>query len=50
MLFPIYYTFNNAEFNEHNNLLISQPLFSAGIKSKTMLQPNCKKRASLATK
>ncbi|KFV58806.1 Cortactin-binding protein 2, partial [Tyto alba] len=33
-----------------DNTLISQSLFHAGIKSKTMLQPNCKKRASLATK
>ncbi|NWR71537.1 CTTB2 protein, partial [Centropus unirufus] len=34
----------------HNNTLISQSLFGTGIKSKTMVQPNCKKRASLTTK
>ncbi|NXL93696.1 CTTB2 protein, partial [Alectura lathami] len=50
VIFPIYHRFYSAEFNGHNNALISLPLFSAGIKSKTMLPPNCKKRASLATK
>ncbi|NWU62278.1 CTTB2 protein, partial [Pterocles burchelli] len=37
------------EINAHDNTL-SQSLFCAGIKSKTMMQPNCKKRASLTTK
>ncbi|NXG42584.1 CTTB2 protein, partial [Psilopogon haemacephalus] len=41
-VFPVYHT--------HDNTLTNHFLFYAGIKSRIMLQPNCKKRASLTSK